>query len=160
MKCSMMAWLAASALAICGSATASSPPAPASTAASAGSDKCMDNATSQASMNECASNNYGAADKELNQVYQQVLAKYASDKVFIAKLRAAQKAWLAYRDAELEAMFPASDKSLEYGSVYPMCANNALEGMTRKRIEELRTWLKGTEEGDVCAGSYQVNPHQ
>jgi hypothetical protein len=38
-----------------------------------------------------------------------------------------------------------------------MCANNELEAMTRKRIEELRAWLKGTEEGDVCAGSYTIN---
>jgi uncharacterized protein YecT (DUF1311 family) len=157
MKLSTMAWMAVSAFAMCGTVTAGSSPAPASTAASASSDKCMDHATSQAAMNECASSNYGAADKELNQVYRQVLAKYAGDKVFIAKLRAAQKAWLAYRDAELEAIYPAYDKSSEYGSVYPMCANNMLEAMTRKRTEELRAWLKGAEEGDVCAGSNRSN---
>ena len=139
-------------------ATAGTAPAAAATAtAAAPSDKCMDNAQSQAAMDACASQDLAAADKELNQVYQQVLAKYASDKVFTAKLRTAQKAWVAFRDAELEARYPASDKSLQYGSVYPMCANNELEAMTRKRIEELRAWLKGAQEGDVCAGSYQIN---
>ncbi|QRN55773.1 DUF1311 domain-containing protein [Dyella caseinilytica] len=116
----------------------------------------MDNAQSQGAMNECASNSYGAADKELNQVYQQVLRKYAKDTVFVAKLKAAQKAWLTFRDAELAARFPDSDIT-NYGSVYPMCVNNELEAMTRKRTEELRAWLKGTEEGDVCAGSYSPN---
>jgi uncharacterized protein YecT (DUF1311 family) len=57
---------------------------------------------------------------------------------------------LAVADKELNQIY-------QYGSVYPMCANNELEAMTRKRIEELRAWLKGTQEGDVCAGSYQIN---
>jgi uncharacterized protein YecT (DUF1311 family) len=157
MKLSTKLCMAAFALAFGGVAIAGTGPAPAATAASSSGDKCMDNAQSQAAMDACASQSLAAADKELNQVYQQVLAKYASDKVFTAKLRTAQKAWVAFRDAELEARYPASDKSLQYGSVYPMCANNELEAMTRKRIEELRAWLKGTQEGDVCAGSYQSN---
>jgi uncharacterized protein YecT (DUF1311 family) len=154
-----MVWMVVAALAINGTAIGATAPAAASTTAvaSSGGDKCMDSAQSQAAMNECASNSLGAADKELNQVYQQVLRKYAKDTVFVAKLKAAQKAWLAFRDAELEARYPANDKSLEYGSVYPMCANNDLEAMTRQRTEALRAWLKGAEEGDVCAGSYRNN---
>ena len=146
--------LAFGSIAIAGTAPV---PVPAATAASSSGDKCMDNAQSQAAMDECASQSLAAADKELNQVYQQVLAKFASDKVFTAKLRTAQRAWIAFRDAELEARYPASNKSLQYGSVYPMCANNELEAMTRQRIEELRAWLKVAQEGDVCSGSYQSN---
>ena len=141
-------------LAMSNVAIAGTSPAPATSAPSAG--KCMDNAQSQAAMNACASQSLSAADKELNQVYQQVLHKYAKDTVFIGKLKAAQKAWLAFRDAELAARFPVEDKT-NYGSVYPMCASNELEAMTLKRTEELREWLKGTQEGDVCAGSYQTN---
>jgi uncharacterized protein YecT (DUF1311 family) len=159
MKSSTMAWLAACAFALCGTASAGSAPAPApaATAANAPSDACMNNAQTQAAMDQCAAQSLAAADKELNQVYQQVLAKYAANKAFVAKLRTAQKAWLAFRDAELEARYPASDKQTEYGSVYPMCADNELEAITRQRIQELRAWLKGTQEGDVCAGSYQSN---
>jgi uncharacterized protein YecT (DUF1311 family) len=158
MKLSTMAWMVVAVLAIHGTAIAATAPAAASTIASTSSegDKCMDNAQSQAAMNQCASNSLSAADKELNQVYQQVLRKYAKDPAFIAKLKVAQKAWLAFRDAELAARFPDDDKT-NYGSVYPMCVNNELEAMTRKRTEELRTWLKGAEEGDVCAGSYRSN---
>jgi uncharacterized protein YecT (DUF1311 family) len=157
MKLSTKLCMAAFALAFGSIAIAGTARVPAATAASSSGDKCMDNAQSQAAMDECASQSLAAADKELNQVYQQVLAKFASDKVFTAKLRTAQKAWIAFRDAELEARYPASNKSLQYGSVYPMCANNELEAMTRQRIEELRAWLKVAQEGDVCSGSYQSN---
>jgi uncharacterized protein YecT (DUF1311 family) len=154
MKRSMMAWVVVAALAISSTAIGATAPAAASTAASASDDNCMANAQSQAAMHECASNRLSAADKELNQVYQQVLHKFAKDPVFIAKLKTAQKAWVAFRDAELAARFPDNDTS-NYGTVYPMCVNNELEAMTRKRTEELREWLKGAEEGDVCAGSYR-----
>ena len=117
----------------------------------------MDKAQTKAAMDQCAAQSLTAADKELNQVYQQVIAKYASDKVFTAKLRTAQKAWLAFRDAELDARYPASDKQTAYGTIYPMCADGELEAMTRQRIQELRAWLKGPQEGDGCTGSYRSN---
>jgi uncharacterized protein YecT (DUF1311 family) len=145
-----MMWMIVSALAIAsGTAVAGTTPA----ASAPSEDTCMNNAPSQAAMSQCAANSLSAADKELNQVYQQVLRKYAKDTVFVGKLKTAQKAWLAFRDAELAARFPDNDKS-NYGSIYPMCADNELEAMTRQRTEELRAWLKGTQEGDVCAGSY------
>jgi uncharacterized protein YecT (DUF1311 family) len=156
MKLSMVVWMAAAASALSGTVTAGTTPASAATTASASGDACMNNAQSQADITACAMKGLNAADRELNAVYQQVLNKYAKDTVFVAKLKAAQKAWLAFRDAELAARFPDSDKS-NYGSVYPMCADNELEAMTRKRTEELRVWLKGAVEGDVCAGSYRAN---
>jgi uncharacterized protein YecT (DUF1311 family) len=157
MKPSMMLWAFACALVMSGVASAGTAQAAASTTAQqSNGDKCMDNAQSQADMTGCAAQSLSSADKELNQVYQQVLGKYAKDTVFVAKLKTTQKAWLAFRDAELAARFPDNDKS-HYGSIYPMCADNELEAMTRKRTEELRAWLKGTQEGDVCAGSYQTH---
>jgi uncharacterized protein YecT (DUF1311 family) len=157
MKLSTWVLVVVSALAIGNAAVASAAPAAASTAAqTSGGDKCMDNAQSQADMTACSAQSLSGADKELNQVYQQVLSKYAKDTVFVTKLKTAQKAWLAFRDAELAARFPDNDKS-NYGSVYPMCADGELEAMTRKRTEELRAWLKGTQEGDVCAGSFHTN---
>jgi hypothetical protein len=74
MKHSTKVWLAMFAIAFGGVATAATAPAPAATVASSG-DKCMDNAQSQAAMDGCAQQSLSAADKELNQVYQQVLAK-------------------------------------------------------------------------------------
>jgi hypothetical protein len=53
-------------------------------------------------------------------------------------------------------MFPAKDKQANYGSVYPMCAANLLSELTEARIKQLRVWLVGSEEGDVCSGSVRL----
>lgn len=36
---------------------------------------------------------------------------------------------------------------------YPMCRYMAVLELTKKRVEELRRWVDGVEEGDVCSGS-------
>ena len=66
------------------------------------------NAMSTAEMNACADKAFEAADKELNAAYQSALAAIpgvASEKPYGAKsweaaLRASQRAWVAFRDAE------------------------------------------------------------
>jgi hypothetical protein len=41
----------------------------------------------------------------------------------------------------------------DYGSAYPMCANIIAEEITKKRITQVKQWLKPVEDGDVCSGS-------
>ena len=72
------------------------------------------------------------------------------------KLKAAQKAWLAFRDAQLQAMYPAADKQAEYGSVYPTCRCAVLKELTEQRTRELKVWLDGIPEGEVCRGSVKT----
>jgi uncharacterized protein YecT (DUF1311 family) len=120
--------------------------------------ECMETATTQLERNQCATSHLQAAEDELNRVYQAILSKYKDDREFLEKLRNAQRAWLTFRDAELEARFPFEDKQSHYGSGYPMCANLFLAQRTQERIKHLREWLEGTEEGDVCAGSVQYKP--
>lgn len=126
--------------------------------AGAATKDCMETATTQSQRDQCATRQLKAADDELNRVYQAILKKYKSDTDFVRKLRNAQQAWLKFRDAELEAKFPLQDKRARYGSVYPMCANLFLVRRTQERIKDLRQWLDGTEEGDVCAGSVHYKP--
>ncbi len=109
-------------------------------------------AQTQLDMDRTAGGELASADKELNGVYQEVLKQYADDPVFITKFRAAQRAWIALRDAELAATYPHTEPGY-YGSVYPMCADARLTALTRARTTDLRRWLAGTEEGDVCAGA-------
>lgn len=106
---------------------------------------------SQAGLNQCASDSAQGADAELNRVYAKVLAANAGDKVFVEKFRAAQRAWVAFRDAQIAARYPDPADS---GSVLPMCQSGEYEQLTRDRIKQLEQWVSGTEEGDVCAGSY------
>lgn len=106
----------------------------------------------QADMNNQAYQDFKKADDDLNKVYKQVLEKYKDDKVFIAKFKKAELAWIKFKDAEIEVIYPDEDKS-NYGSVYPMCVNGIATEMTKQRTKKLKLWLKGIQEGDVCAGS-------
>lgn len=113
------------------------------------------NNETQADMNNQAYQDFKKADDELNKIYKQILEKYKDDKVFISKLQKAELAWIKYRDAEIEAIYPEpyKDNMMNYGCVYPMCKYMNLAEITKQRIKELKLWLKGIQEGDVCAGS-------
>ncbi len=114
-------------------------------------DRCLDKET-QSEMNVCEAERYHRADAELNLVYQELLKKRSADKVFVQKLKLAEEAWIKFRDANIEALYPEEDKALAYGSVYPMCRAMQLSSMTDQRTEFLRRMLKSTE-GDVCGFS-------
>jgi len=109
---------------------------------------------SQAGLNQCASDSASGADAELNRIYAKVLAANANDKVFLDKFKAAQRAWIVFRDAQIAARYPSP---ADYGSVLPMCESGEYELLTRDRIKQLNEWMAGTQEGDVCAGSYPMN---
>ena len=110
-------------------------------------------AQSQADMNSAACRKYARADDDLNRVYRQILREYAEDAGFIEKLKEAQRAWLAYRDAHVDSVFPGEDKRATYGSVFPMCHCGEMERLTAERTRVLQRWIKGLPEGDVCAGT-------
>jgi uncharacterized protein YecT (DUF1311 family) len=103
-----------------------------------------DTAMAQSEMNRCAAEDASAADAELNRVYQQLLSKLSDDKSAQAKLRAAQRAWVVFRDAQLEAWYPASNKQA-YGSIFPMCYAQMRAAITKERAEQLRRMLDGKE---------------
>ena len=110
----------------------------------------------QTKLNQDACRRLQGADVELNRVYNQILNEYGRETMFIEKLKIAQRAWLAFRDAHLDSLYPAIDQQSTYGSVYPMCRCSAMAEITTQRVAELRKWIKGTQEGDVCSGSIRI----
>jgi uncharacterized protein YecT (DUF1311 family) len=103
--------------------------------------------------------NFKATDEKLNKIYSLILQEYKTDTLFIKRLKEAQRAWLQFRNAHLEARFPTqnkNEKQTEYGSVYPECACYEMDELSKQRIRQLEAWLKGREEGDVCSGSYKT----
>jgi uncharacterized protein YecT (DUF1311 family) len=108
-------------------------------------------AQSQRAMNDRAAQRAHRADSTLNALYGQLEAKYRSDSVALRKLEAAQRAWIVFRDAQIEATYPAVNQPKAYGSVLPMCISALLEELNKARIAQLRRALR-PEEGDVCAG--------
>ena len=111
---------------------------------------------SQAAMNQEADAAYRKADQELNRVYQQIFKEYRAKPAFLQSLKTAQQRWLQFRDAEMKARYPADNTQLEYGSFFPVCYSNGLEELTKARTKQLRLWLTGIPEGDMCNGSVKV----
>lgn len=109
-------------------------------------------AQTQMAMNQEASGTFEQADQELNAVYQQILKRYSADTTFLAALRASQRIWITFRDAELKMKYPDRGANW-YGSSHPMCVASYKAQLTRDRTETLQVWVKGIEEGEVCAGS-------
>lgn len=107
----------------------------------------------QAELNETARVEYTTADAELNRVYQQILQARKADVEFVLRFKAAEQAWIVFRDAEVRALYPAVNKQRAYGSVYPLCRWQALAELTRERTKQLQAWIEPPAEGDTCAGS-------
>jgi uncharacterized protein YecT (DUF1311 family) len=87
---------------------------------------------SQTDMNRQAEDAYRRSDQELNAVYTKL--KKQLDSARQKKLIAAEKAWVAFRDAQAD--FVASEA--EGGSMYPMLLFSAREAVTRDRIRQLQ----------------------
>jgi uncharacterized protein YecT (DUF1311 family) len=109
----------------------------------------------QSEMNRAAIVDLKSAKDELTRVYQKVIQRYSkgseADPVLVERLRKAQGAWIKFRDAHIEAIFPSEDG--RHFSARPMCAAILQAGLTDARIKQLKECLEGVEEGDVCAGT-------
>lgn len=97
----------------------------------------------QAEMNQCAADDYAAADKKLNATWKKLMAQFKDDKTATAKLKAAQKAWIVFRDAEIAAQFACDEGDIRvcWGSMYPMLVNGELQAMTETRTERLQKYI-------------------
>jgi uncharacterized protein YecT (DUF1311 family) len=102
------------------------------------------NASDQASMNQCAVQQYKAADEELNALYQQIATRLKGSTDSKKLLVSAQRSWIAFRDNECK--FSAS--GAEGGSVYPLIYSNCITELTKARSETFKNYLK-CQEGDM-----------
>ena len=84
----------------------------------------------------CHQAQYEAADKELNQVYQQAMQSLPAPAK--AKLQAAQRLWLKSRDANLALMAELMKASGSYGGVVYADYKSK---QVQKRVQELKYML-------------------
>ena len=95
---------------------------------------------SQWEMNECASLEYKEVDKELNDVYKQLMSKLnASEK---EKLKIEQRKWIVFSDDS--ARESISDIS---GTMTSGIYSSSLAHDTKNRIKELKALLAKKESG-------------
>ncbi|MDB9529188.1 lysozyme inhibitor LprI family protein [Oscillatoria sp. CS-180] len=86
----------------------------------------------QALMNQCAKAEYDQADVQLNNAYQAVKASLSEQKE--DQLIAAERAWIAYRDAYCEFV----QSQFEGGSIQPTIYYSCMERLTSDRTAELQ----------------------
>ena len=98
------------------------------------------NAATQMDMNICAAQEFDAADGDLNATYQLAMSEWLGgrDTSNGQALLAAQRAWLAYRDAHCA----AAASIYEGGSIQPMIYSLCLTDLTRTRTELIRTYAE------------------
>jgi uncharacterized protein YecT (DUF1311 family) len=101
-------------------------------------------AQSQAEINQEAHASLDKADAELNQVYNKVLSQKKAAPAEVEALKRAQRAWLAFVEAHLNAYFyvPEGENPRQtYGSSYPAEFAAQKEAMIRTRIAQLKEFL-------------------
>ena len=103
-----------------------------------------DNAKTQFELDKCAGDAFTKADAALNSTYKSVMARLTSDDETRQALVGAQKAWLAFRDAECG--FEAA--GARGGSIEPMIVAQCRTRLTEVRTGALRGLLT-CEEGDA-----------
>jgi uncharacterized protein YecT (DUF1311 family) len=109
---------------------------------------CNEKAKTQTEMNACASDEAARVDAELNEVYRKLLSKAASSPEAVPKIKTAEKAWIAYRDAYIDAMYPAKDKPAEYGSIHPMEVELLRAKLTQQQVTALKELLQQYSGGE------------
>ncbi len=112
---------------------------------SLGFAKECDGRGSQTDLNLCEGENFKQADAKLNAVYARLLKKISA--AGQPKLRQAQKAWIAYRDAQcaFETLGTID------GSIHSMVVAQCLADVTEQQTKRLQHQLT-CEEGDVSCG--------
>jgi uncharacterized protein YecT (DUF1311 family) len=89
-----------------------------------------------ADMNMCSSQEFQAADKKLNQVYQQLQSKLKSKQK--QRLTVAQRSWLKFRDDSCNYEMGQFEGGTLAGSTYGYCKAR----VTQARVKDLEDYLK------------------
>lgn len=89
-------------------------------------------------MDDCASKGASSADAALTRTYNTLLQAAVNRPGAAANIQAQERARVLYRQAFLAAMFPAKNKQLEYGSMYPMRFSQTRAWLTRQHIQALQ----------------------
>src|SRR5215472_12355064 len=84
-------------------------------------ESCDSPGLSQAELNECYGNAYKEADAELNVPYRQITARLKDDKATAELLVVAQRAWVAFGDAECALSASGVSGRTAHGMISAIC---------------------------------------
>jgi len=92
-------------------------------------------ANATAELKFCSQQSYQAADKKLNQVYQQVVSSLSSEAKQL--LTTGQQSWIKFRDNNCNFEVYSS----RGGTGYEIFRNGCLERLTKQRTKDLQDYL-------------------
>ena len=101
---------------------------------------------SQAEITACFGDNFAAADKTLNTLYQRLMKKLEPEDAKL--LQDAQRSWISFRDKHCAFVSNPSSG----GSIYPSVFSSCAASVTASRVRQLRDKLN-CQEGDTGCGS-------
>jgi uncharacterized protein YecT (DUF1311 family) len=104
---------------------------------------CKSQDLNQMQLDQCAGMDFTAADAKLNALYKTLMAKY--DAANGAKLKTAERAWIAWRDAECD----YETNGTAGGTINPMEDAICLKEKNNQRIQELNRQLNCNMENDM-----------
>ena len=103
---------------------------------------CAEKDQTQTGLDRCAGKEAARADADLNRIYQELRSKAKQLPRATEKIEIAERAWIQYRDAYLDAMFPAEDKQAHYGSIFPMDFDLLHAELTQEQTKRLSKLIK------------------
>jgi uncharacterized protein YecT (DUF1311 family) len=103
------------------------------------------NASDQTSLNRCADLDFKAADKKLNATYATLMKKISAQGK--PRLQKAERAWVAFRDAQCDFQTSSPDPYSARPMVYAGCLKQLTEAQNKLLDAQLHC-----EEGDIGCG--------
>jgi uncharacterized protein YecT (DUF1311 family) len=106
--------------------------------------ECAKNAGTQYESNVCAFEEVKRVEAEMARVYDSLLSRATGIEggpEAPSKIRVMQDAWITYRDAYIEARYPAENTQFEYGTIYVMNSALMRARLARRQITALRELL-------------------
>jgi uncharacterized protein YecT (DUF1311 family) len=106
--------------------------------------RCFEKALTQHALHVCANEEAVRTDTQLNELYQKILAQSKGKSALLVKVRTLERIWITYRDAYIDAMYPADDKQLEYGTSFPTEVDLLRVRLTKQHIAILQVFAQAT----------------
>ncbi len=105
---------------------------------------CKSGDLNQMQLDQCAGQDFTAADAKLNALYKMMMSKY--DAANSALLKSSERAWIAYRDAQCD----FATNGTAGGTINPMMDTICRTDKTNARIKELNAQLHCAEGNLDC----------
>jgi uncharacterized protein YecT (DUF1311 family) len=90
------------------------------------------------------------ADLEMNEIFRQINERHAGKIQFLKNLNQAQVMWVQYRNATAQLHMDETIRPREYSEEQKKCKCGVMAALTRKRVEELRFWLRDFGDIEAC----------